>query len=75
MLGCYPSSRLVTVRKKVCFYSGMQRYAVPAIVIIKNANHDKSGFHSPYFPCDTHTFLGGYKKNVTVPYHRYILNF
>jgi hypothetical protein len=50
------------VRKKVCFYSGMQRYAVAEIVIIKNANQDKSGFHSPYFPCDTHTFLGNARR-------------
>lgn len=75
MSDCYPSSRLATVRKTVCFYCGMQRYAVPAFVIIKNANQDKIGFHSPYFPCDTHRFLGGNKKDVTVSYHRNILNF
>jgi len=72
MSGCYPSSRLATVGKTVCFYSGMQRYGVPAFVIIKNANQDKSGFHSPRFPCDIHTFVGGNKKNVIVPYHRNI---
>jgi len=44
------------VGKTVCFYSGLQMYAVPAFVIIKNANQDKSGFHSPYFPCVTHIF-------------------
>jgi hypothetical protein len=34
--------------EEVCFYGGMQSYAVPAIVIIKNANQDKSRFHGPF---------------------------
>lgn len=63
------------MRKTVCFYSGIQRYAVPAFITIKNANQDRRGFHSPYFPCTTHLFLGGNKNNVSVPYHRNMLNF
>lgn len=70
-----PTSRLATVRKTVCFCSEMPRYAEAAFVIIKHANQDKIGLHSPYFPCDTHTFLGEYRKNVAVSHHWNILNF